>query len=99
MNDLVIGLLGAVLATNQPQAVSNLVLKNTGMSVTVTNPNDPLEKEYQKLLDDDDAAQAEVDRWIKENQSFAEKGGGLSDDAMRQRIETRFGSVRKAYED
>lgn len=99
MNDLLIGLLGALLATNQPAVVSNLVLKTTGVFVSVPDPNDPVEKEYRKLLDDDDAAQAEVDRWIQENQRFAEKGGGLSHDELRQRIEARFAPVRKAYED
>jgi len=99
VNDLLIGLLGALLATNQPAVVSNLVLKTTGVFVSVPDPNDPVEKEYRKLLDDDDAAQAEVDRWIQENQRFAEKGGGLSHDELRQRIEARFAPVRKAYED
>jgi tetratricopeptide (TPR) repeat protein len=99
VNDLLIGLLGTLLATNQPQAVSNLVRQTTGFSVAVPDPSDPVEKEYRKLLEDDDAAQAEVDRWILDNQRFAEKGGGLSPDELRERILTRFAPVRKAYED
>lgn len=99
VNDLLTGLLGALLATNQPQAVGNFVRQSTGVSITLTDPNDPVEKEYRKLLDDDDAAQAEVDRWIRENQSFAEKGGGVSPEELRQRILARFAPVRKTYED
>ena len=99
MNDLLIGLVGALLATNQPAVVSNVVLKTTGISVAVPDPSDPVEKEYQKLLEDDDVAQAEVDRWIRENNRFAEEGGGLSRDELRQRIHARFAPVRKAYED
>jgi tetratricopeptide (TPR) repeat protein len=99
VNDLLISLLGVLLATNQPAVVSNLALKTTGVSISVPDPNDPVEKEYRRLLDDDDAAQAEVDRWILENQSFAEKGGGVSPAALRRRIEDRFEPVQKAYED
>jgi hypothetical protein len=31
--------LSALLATNQPQAVSNLVQQQTGVSVQIVNPN------------------------------------------------------------
>ena len=44
MSDLTIGLLGALLATNQPLAVSNLVQQQTGVSVAIVNPNDPAEQ-------------------------------------------------------
>lgn len=99
MNDLLVGLLGALLATNQPAAVSNLVQKKTGLAVTVPDLNDPVEREYQKLMVDDDAAQAEVDQWITENEKFAEKGAGIEAITLRARIEKRLGSVRKAYDD
>ena len=99
MSNFLIGLLGALVATNQPQAVSNLILTNTGISIAVPDPNDPVEKTYQKILADDDAAQEEVDQWIRENQSFAEKGGGASNAVLNERIKTRFAPVRSAYED
>ena len=67
MSDLTIGLLGALLATNQPLAVSNLVQQQTGISVAIANPNDPAEQELRKLMEDDDAALAEVDQWIQTN--------------------------------
>ena len=94
-----IGLLGALVATNQPAAVSNLVLQTTGVSVTVPNPDDPLEKEYQKLLEDDDEAQAEVDKWIGENNEFGAKGAGIDRAEMNRKIMARFAPIRKAYED
>lgn len=93
------GLLGALLATNQPVALSNLVVQTTGASVNLPDPKDPVEIEYQKLLADDDAAQAEVDKWISDNQEFAAKGVGLPPAQLRQRILERFEPVRKAYED
>ena len=58
MSELTIGLLGALLATNQPLAVSNLVQQQTGVSIAIVNPNDPVEKELQQLMEGDDAALA-----------------------------------------
>ena len=66
MSDLAIGLLSAVLATNQPQAVSNVIQQHTGISIAVANTNDPAEQEFERLMMDDDAAQAEVDKWIRD---------------------------------
>jgi len=99
VSNLLIGLLGALVATNQPAAVSNLLLQSTGVSVTVPNPNDPVEKEYQKLLEADDDAQAEVDKWIQENNDFSAKGAGVEPAELNRRIMARFAPVRKGYED
>jgi len=99
MSDLLIGLLSAALATNQPAAVSNLVTQTTGLSITIPDPNDPVEKEFQKLMEDDDAAQVEVEKWIRENLAFGQKGGGLTPAEMNGRIDARFNTVRKEYED
>ena len=99
MNDLLIGLLGALVATNPPAAVSNMVLKRTGISLAVPDKNDPLEKEFQKLMDDDDAAQEEVDGWIKSNDKYAALGVGHAPETLRARIKQRFDTVKKAYDD
>ena len=99
MSDLTIGLLSALLATNQPQAVSNLVQQQTGVSIPIVNPNDPAEKELQQLMADDDAALAEVDKWIRDNDAFAAQGAGESKEELNKRILARFDSVRKGYED
>jgi tetratricopeptide (TPR) repeat protein len=99
VNELLIGLLGAVLATNQPQAVSNLVQQQTGVSVAIENPNDQAEKELQQLMADDDAAQAEVDKWIRDDANFYKQGAGETKADLRKRILDRFAPVRKGYED
>jgi len=99
VSNLLIGLLGALVATNQPAAVSNLVLQTTGVSVTLPNPTDPVEKEYQKLLEADNDAQAEVDKWIQENNEFSAKGAGIERAEMNRRVTARFAPVRKGYED
>ncbi len=98
VSSFLIGLLGVLAATNQPAAVSNLVATTTGVSVRIPT-NDPVDKELAKLMEEDDAAQAEVDSWIRENQQFALQGAGLSNSEMNRRILKRFEPVRKGYED
>lgn len=93
------GALSALLATNQPAALSNLVKTKTGISVPVPDKNDPVDAEYHRLMEADDAAQAEVDAWIKENNQFAAKGAGVEPAVLNARIDKRFAAVRKGYED
>jgi tetratricopeptide (TPR) repeat protein len=95
MSDLTIGLLGALLATNQPLAVSNLVQQQTGVAITL--PADPVEKELRDLMIADDAAHDEVDKWIRENDAFAAQGAGESKANLNKRILDRFDSVRIGY--
>jgi tetratricopeptide (TPR) repeat protein len=65
----------------------------------VVESSDVVEKEYQKLMEDDDAAQAEIDQWIKDNEKFAAKGAGLSQQEMSRKIRARLAPTRQAYED
>ena len=99
MNELLIGLVGALIATNQPLAVSNLIQQHTGVSVAMVNPNDPAEKELQKLMVEDEAALNEGDKWIRDNNAFAAQGAGEPREALNRRILARFELVRKDYED
>jgi tetratricopeptide (TPR) repeat protein len=99
VNELLIGLVGALVATNQPLAVSNLIQQNAGVSVSLPNPNDPAEKALHQLMIEDDAAMAEVDKWIRDNDSFAAQGAGESKAELNARIMARLNIVRKDYED
>lgn len=87
------------MATNQPAAISNLLLRSTGISLTGAQSNDPAEKELDQIMEQDDAAQAEVDKWIVDNNAFAAKGAGVPREEMRRRILTRLEPVDKAYHD
>src|ERR1041385_7844909 len=89
-----------VASTNQtPVTVAtNVFTETTGTTIAVTNPADPVEQEYKKLLADDDAAQEEVDKWIRENQAFLSQGGGLPNAELNRRIEERLKPVRQAYQ-
>src|SRR5262245_34633099 len=60
VSDLLIGALGALLATNPPTALSNLVHTRTGIPIPIVDANDPVEKEYIRLMEMDDEAQDEV---------------------------------------
>lgn len=97
-----IGFLGAAIALSLLAAEKDVVPQKTGIPVKAKKPaideNDPVEKEYRKLLDLDDAAQTEVDKWIKEAKAFKDAGAGLPDATLNGRIEQRFSEVRKAYE-
>jgi len=99
VNELTISLLSALLATNQPQAVSNLLRQNVGVSVSVPDPNDPAEKELRQLMQEDDAALDEVDKWIRDNDAFAAQGAGEPSDVLNRRIRARLDIVRDKYKD
>ena len=98
MNDLLVGLLGALLATSQAAAAaSQSDQQKTGVTVTVPNPDDPTEKAYRRLLEKDDAAHEEIDKWILEEGRLRKKGAGLSEQTLILRIEQRQKKVEDAY--
>ncbi|MCU0771325.1 MAG: hypothetical protein MUE94_06095 [Verrucomicrobia bacterium] len=97
MSDLLLALLSTLMATNTPAATSNLIRQQTGITVSIPDPNDPAEREFRRVLELDDEAQAEVDRWIRENHAFAEQGGGLSNVELNLKILQRFDVVRTNY--
>jgi tetratricopeptide (TPR) repeat protein len=102
VSDLLAGLLGAVLATNSPQAVSNLVAERTGLSVpfaSVINTNDPVENEYYRILLDDDAAEKEVLGWMDNSDAFSKAGGGKASPTLNLKIQQRLDGIKKEYQD
>jgi tetratricopeptide (TPR) repeat protein len=56
-------------------------------------------QQLQKVMDNDDAAQGEVDQWIRENEAFEAKGVGTPPGELKRRIQTRMAEVGKGYED
>jgi tetratricopeptide (TPR) repeat protein len=99
VSKLLSALLSVFVSTNQPAALSNLVEQTTGASVEVVNPNDPVDVEYHRIMMEDDKAHAEIDKWIRDAQSFEEKGVGSLDVTLNQRIEDRRKEIKKLYED
>jgi tetratricopeptide (TPR) repeat protein len=97
VNDLLTALLGALISTNMPVATSNVIQQQTGISVSIPDPQDPAEQEFERLLELDDAAQGEVDDWIRENEAFVAQGGGLTRAELNIKILQRFDTVRTNY--
>jgi len=92
-------LLAALVVACQTVAQSIATSNRHAVAVKLPDGEAAVEKEYQKLLDDDDAAQAEVDQWIRDNKAFDAQGGGISSAALNQRIKARFEPIRKGYSD
>jgi tetratricopeptide (TPR) repeat protein len=99
VNKLLIGLLGALVVTNQVLASSNIIQQSTGLPVSITNSNETAETELEQLMAKDDAAQAEVTKWIQDNNAFAAQGAGESKAELNRRIMARLSGVRAGYED
>ncbi len=97
MNDLLIGLVSALVSTNQPLAVSNLVHQTTGVSLVVTNATDPIGMALQRLSDDEDKARADVQKMVADNEALGTNG--VSRGEMYRRISQRFDQVSQGYED
>jgi len=94
-----VGILAAALAGGAVAATNEVVSATNRSAVATAQSKQEIEEEFHKLMELDDAAQAEVDGWIRENQDFAAKGAGVSPLQMRQRIRARLEPVGKAYED
>ena len=95
MSDITIGLLSALLATNQPQAVSNLVQQQTGISVPIKDESDPVEQELQNLMIADDAAVADVNALISTNQIPRSDTNATA--AFQSKINARLNEVKDGY--
>ena len=96
MNELTIGLLGALLATNQPQAVSNVIQQQTGVAVDIAAS--PEEKELREVMLADDAAQDDVNGWLRDFDSQSGTNKAAASAALNARIKARLDKVRGAYE-
>jgi tetratricopeptide (TPR) repeat protein len=96
VNELTLGLLGALLATNQPLAVSNIIHEHTGVAIEVAA--NPVDRELREVMLADDAAQDEVNAWIQEFESQSHTNKVEAGQALGLRIQTRFNRVRSSYE-
>ncbi|MDW8309154.1 MAG: tetratricopeptide repeat protein [Verrucomicrobiales bacterium] len=92
------GLAGALLA--HVSCAADAPPAHTNAAPTAAAPkDDAVEREFRELQALDDAAMAEVDRWIRDNRAFAAKGAGVPDAELNRRIQARLEPVRRAYED
>jgi tetratricopeptide (TPR) repeat protein len=96
VNELTLGLLGALLATNQPLAVSNVIHERTGVAIEVAAT--PADRELREVMMADDAAQDEVGLWIKEFDAQTFTNRMEAGTALNTRIRARLDRVRSAYD-
>ena len=100
MRKLLIGLFGALVGACALAAADDIVVGTSNPPpATVPGTSEMLEKEYKKLLEDDDVAQAEVDQWIRDNDEAAAKGSSVPSADLQRRIRNRFAPIREAYAD
>ena len=99
MTNLLAGLLGALLATNQPAAFSNLISQRPGVTAEAADLNDPVEREYRQLLAEDDAAHADVYVLSKDDTKPIDGSTPATNTLVRAQVSRRLEPVRKGYED
>ncbi len=97
MNDFLLGLVSAAFATNQVVAVSNHVVKTTGIHLPLVDQSSPVEQEFRSLMERDEAALEIVDQWILAERRLADEGAGMSAESLRLRIEERLKPVEESY--
>jgi cytochrome c-type biogenesis protein CcmH/NrfG len=93
VNDLTIGLMTALLATNQPAAVSNLIQDQTGLAVPVP---DATEQQLEQIMLADDAALDEINSWIVTNQIPRTDTNALA--RLQLRIQARLDVQKRTYD-
>ena len=99
MSNVLAGLLGALLSTNQPAALSNLVTQTTGLAIALPARDEATDQEFKKIEEEDDAALADIDQWIKDKNALAAAGVPRSNAALNDRIHDRIAGVKKLYSD
>jgi len=88
------------MAAARLTAATNVVTGSTNPApAAATETPEQIEQQFKKVMAEDDAAQAEVDQWIQDNQSAADRGAAAPKADLERRIRERFKPIRQAYED
>jgi tetratricopeptide (TPR) repeat protein len=59
---------------------------------------DPAEAELRSVMEDDDAAMAEIEKWLTEEKALEKQGAGAPKALVRARIERRVDGIRQSYD-
>jgi tetratricopeptide (TPR) repeat protein len=97
MKQLLIALAGALLFATLPAFGGDPREQDLGSADLSTNASSVQEREFKKVMEDDDAAMDDVNNWIQENNAFAAKGAGESKQGLNKRIMARLNGVRTNY--
>lgn len=98
MNLILIVLAALLLETNSPSrpGMTNPSAPNVWRANTDTNA--PVYLELRALMLKDEEASDEVERWIKESESFDKLGAGTSKETLALKVDQRFEGVEKLYQ-
>jgi tetratricopeptide (TPR) repeat protein len=97
VNYLVIGLISAALAADPTPKLKKSNPKPA--AADAAEKKDPVEAEYEKLIQQDEAALKEVEKMNADFEAFQAKGAGGSKAVLAAKIDQRLEPVKKAYED
>jgi tetratricopeptide (TPR) repeat protein len=84
-----------VIAATTSAAADNDAAKTSSKTPVSVDATNAIEKEFQTLLGEDDAAQALADKWIRESHGTNDPSSAT----LTLRIEQLFSDVKKHYED
>jgi Skp family chaperone for outer membrane proteins len=65
---------------------------------SAADESDPIEKEFKKLLEMDDAAQDEADKMISDAKAADLQSTGVPSATLNARLDQHFTRLKKAYE-
>lgn len=98
MSDLLVGALTVLLSTNPPATLTNLVREKTGFAALSVNTNDPVARELKAIMEEDDQAQEEIDRWIEQADGPDDTAARLASVTLRGRIHQRIEPIKTRYQ-
>lgn len=91
-------LLSFVLSSFVISSVLAADIRNAAPKPQTTSTNDPIYIEYMRILTMDDAAEKQIDAWIKESEEFERLGLMGSKLTLKSRIDQKLKEVRDAYD-
>ncbi len=99
MSDLLVGVLSALLATNSPTAISNLVHRKTGIALPARPAESPSDLALKEVMELDDKVRGEVDDLLQDEEKAKVTQPKLERLSARERMTQKLAPVRQAYED
>jgi tetratricopeptide (TPR) repeat protein len=99
VNYLLVALICAVFAASPEPKLKKSAKAAKAAAADGEQKKDPVEEEYEKLLERDEAALKEIERLNAEFEKFDAKGVAGSKAVLAGKIEQTLDPVRKAYED
>ncbi len=95
MNMLLIGILALALAT--PEEIKTK--ESPGKKAAAGEQGEAVDREYEKLVENDEAALNQIEKMVSEFDQFAEKGAPGSRAVLSAKIDQLIDGIKKSYEE